>query len=52
MAVQEAIEKSVEILIIEGIKDKLWSTKEGQETNKEIVDEYLLEKEIEESTGL
>ena len=52
MAVQEAIEKSVEILIIEGIKDKLWSTKEGDEKNKEIVDEYLLEKEVEESTGL
>ena len=52
MAVQEAIEKSVEMLIIEGIKDKLWSTKEGSEKNKEIVDKYLLEKEIEESTGL
>ncbi|WP_310993877.1 CsgG/HfaB family protein [Aequorivita marina] len=52
MAVQEAIEKSVEILIIEGIKDNLWSTKEGKEQNKEIVDQYLLEKELEESTGL
>lgn len=52
MAVQEAIEKSVEMLIVEGIKDKLWSTAEGEEKNKEIVDEYLLEKEVEESTGL
>ncbi|MDP2686585.1 MAG: CsgG/HfaB family protein [Aequorivita sp.] len=52
MAVQEAIEKSVEVLIVEGIKDKLWSTAEGEEKNKEIVDEYLLEKEVEESTGL
>lgn len=52
MAVQEAIEKSVEVLILEGIKDKLWSTAEGEEKNKEIVDEYLLEKEVEESTGL
>ncbi len=52
MAVQEAIEKSVQILIVEGIKDKLWSTAEGEEKNKEIVDEYLLEKEVEESTAL
>lgn len=52
MAVQEAIEKSVQLLIVEGIKDKLWSTKEGEEKNKEIVDAYLIEKEEEESTGL
>lgn len=52
MAVQEAIEKSVEMLILEGIKDNLWSTKEGGEKNKEIVDAYLEEKEAEESTAL
>ena len=52
LAIQEAIEKAVEILIIEGIKDNLWSTKEGEEKNKEIVDQYLLEKELEKSTGL
>ncbi len=52
MAVQEAIEKSVEMLILEGIKDKLWSTKEGVTKNKEVVDNYLLEKEFEESTAL
>ncbi|WP_347372939.1 CsgG/HfaB family protein [Aequorivita sp. Q41] len=52
MAVQEAIEKSVEVLILEGIKDKLWSTKEGEEKNKEVVDAYLFEKKVEESTGL
>lgn len=52
MAVQEAIEKSVEVLIMEGIKDKLWSTKEGENRNRELVDSYLLEKEIEESTAL
>jgi curli production assembly/transport component CsgG len=39
-------------LIIEGIKDELWSTKEGEEKNKEIVDQYLLEQELEQSTGL
>ncbi|MGO3181840.1 MAG: CsgG/HfaB family protein [Aequorivita sp.] len=52
MAVQEAIEKSVEMLIVEGIKDKLWSTKDGEEKNKAIVDAYLEEKEVEESTDL
>jgi curli production assembly/transport component CsgG len=52
MAVQEAIEKSVEMLIVEGIKDRLWSTRDGEEKNKEIVDAYLNEKEEEESTGL
>lgn len=52
MAVQEAIEKSVQMLIVEGIKDKLWSTKEGDEKNKEIVDSYLNEKAADESTGL
>lgn len=52
MAVQEAIEKSVETLIVEGIKDKLWSTKEGEIRNKAIVEEYLVEKEAEESTNL
>ena len=52
MEVKEAIEKSVEMLIVEGIKDRLWSTKDGEEKNKEIVDAYLNEKEEEESTGL
>jgi len=52
LAIQEAIEKAVEILIIEGIKDELWSTKEGREKNKEIVDQYLLEQELENSTAL
>ncbi|NND61607.1 MAG: hypothetical protein HKN48_00270 [Flavobacteriaceae bacterium] len=52
LAVQEAIEKAVEVLILEGIKDELWSTQEGPEKDKEIVDAYLLEKELEESTGL
>ena len=52
MAVQEAIEKAVEVLILEGIKDQLWFTNEGPEKDKEVVDNYLLEKELEESTGL
>ncbi|MBV1923723.1 MAG: outer membrane beta-barrel protein [Flavobacteriaceae bacterium] len=52
LAVQEAIEKAVELLIIEGIKDKMWKTKQGDEKDQEVVDAYLLEKEVEESTGL
>ncbi|RFN59962.1 CsgG/HfaB family protein [Marixanthomonas ophiurae] len=52
LAVQAAIEKAVEMLIIEGVQDKLWSTKEGAEKNKELVESYLLDKELEESTGL
>lgn len=52
MAVQEAIEKAVELLILEGIKDKLWSTKDGVEKNNEIVEAYLLEQEEERATGL
>ncbi|UAB81304.1 outer membrane beta-barrel protein [Marixanthomonas sp. SCSIO 43207] len=52
IAVQSAVEKAVEMLIIEGVQEKLWSTKEGAEKNKELVENYLSEKEIEESTGL
>ena len=52
LAVQEAIEKAVELLILEGIKDKMWNTKQGDEKDKEVVEAYLLEKELEESTGL
>ncbi len=52
LAVQAAIEKAVKMLIIEGIQDQLWSTAEGQEKNKEIVDQYVLETNQEESTEL
>jgi len=44
MAVTEAIEKAVEALIIEGIKDKLWIPQATQEATKKIVDDYVLEK--------
>ena len=52
LAVQEAIEKAVEVLILEGLKDSLWTTAEGPEKNKELVDQYLLEQELEASTAL
>ncbi len=49
LAMKDAIEKAVEALIIEGIKDNLWSTKEGKETNERLVEAYLEEKRREES---
>lgn len=52
LAMKDAIEKSVEALIIEGINDKLWSTKDGEQTNKELVEEYMKEKEVDEATLL
>ncbi len=52
LAMKDAIEKAVESLIIEGIQEKLWTSKDGQETNDKLVNDYLLEKELEESTKL
>lgn len=52
LAVQAAIEKAVELLILEGIKDNLWSTDEGEEKDKEIIEQFELEQELEASTGL
>lgn len=49
LAMKDAIEKAVEALIIEGIKDNLWSTKEGPETNERLVNAYLEEKKYEEN---
>ncbi len=49
LAMKDAIEKAVEALIIEGIDDKLWRTKDGEETNNLLVEEYFKEKELEES---
>ncbi len=45
MAVAEAIEKSVESLIIEGIKDKLWSPQSSEAEIQALVADYELEKE-------
>ncbi len=49
LAMKDAIEKSVEALIIEGIEEGLWTTKEGGLTNKKLMDAYKAEKEFEES---
>ncbi|TQD38899.1 CsgG/HfaB family protein [Haloflavibacter putidus] len=52
IAVKDAIEKAVHDLIIEGIKERFWSTKEGAETNNELVETYDKEKAQEESIEL
>lgn len=52
LAMKDAIEKAVEALIIEGLQDKLWSTQAGEATNQMLIDAYLKEKELEESTLL
>ncbi|WP_432412991.1 CsgG/HfaB family protein [Rasiella sp. SM2506] len=52
MAVQEAIEKAVMLLILEGIKDDLWSTKEGELKDQELIKEYELEQKLENDTEL
>ncbi|RMB64002.1 hypothetical protein EAX61_01065 [Dokdonia sinensis] len=52
LAVKDAIEKAVHDLIVEGIKDGYWSTKGGADTNRQLVESYLEEKELDESTAL
>jgi curli production assembly/transport component CsgG len=52
MAVAEAIEKSVESLIIEGISDKLWYPQASDAEVQALVDEYELEEEEAISTKL
>ncbi|AYN66893.1 hypothetical protein D1013_05645 [Euzebyella marina] len=52
LAIQNAIENAVESLIIEGIEDNLWSTKDGDETNEALVSLYNERKREEENTLL
>jgi len=52
IAVKDAIEKAVHDLIVEGVKERFWSTKEGAETNKLLVEDYTKEKEEQESIEL
>jgi curli production assembly/transport component CsgG len=52
IAMKEAIEKAVEGLIVEGIKDGLWKTKEGDDVDKGLVLQYEFNKAEEESLGL
>ena len=52
LAVKEAIEKAVEGLVIEGLKDNLWQVKEGDSLSQKLVDDYAFEKQEAELTGL
>lgn len=45
LAVKDAIEKAVHDLIVEGIRDGYWSTKDGEEKDKQIIDNYNREEE-------
>ncbi len=44
LAVKEAIEKAVEGLIVEGLEDGLWDSKDGAGVEKILIDEYHHEK--------
>jgi curli production assembly/transport component CsgG len=52
LAIQEAIETAVRGLIIEGIQDRRWSTSKGTKLNQEVVDQYIEDKEFEETVRL
>lgn len=49
LALKDAIEKAVEGMIIEGIDDGLWGTAKGKRMDDYLVNEYLKEKQIDES---
>ena len=52
LAVKDAIEKAVHDLIVEGIKDQFWGAQGGKEVNDKLVNDYLNEKKLDESTQL
>ncbi len=52
IAVKDAIEKAVHDLIVEGVKDKLWGSKEGRAVNEKMVEDYTADQEYEKSLGL
>ncbi|MDT0644606.1 CsgG/HfaB family protein [Zunongwangia sp. F363] len=52
MAVQDAIEKAVRDLILEGVKDRLWAAQGGRQVNEQLVQVYTAEKKDQESIGL
>ncbi len=52
LAVKEAIEKAVEGLIIEGLQDDLWKTKDGDEVKDKLISEYKIELEDVQEAGL
>lgn len=52
IAVQDAIEKAVHDLIMEGVIDNYWNSVNGPEADKVLVDNYLQEKDAVESIDL
>jgi curli production assembly/transport component CsgG len=52
LVVKEAIEKAVESLIIEGLKDNIWKARENKDKIDKIIKEYDSEKEIANDTQL
>ena len=52
LAVTEAIEKAVEGMIVEGIKDELWTAKATKQEIDELVDSYNVELDEDEATKL
>jgi len=50
IAIQEAIDKAVNALIIEGILDNLWEVKDTDDLNTAVIRNYLDEKEVNEKT--
>ena len=52
LAMKDAIEKAVHDLIIEGIAKQFWSTQGGKEVNDQLVAEYFVDKNKDESTLL
>ncbi len=52
IAVKDAIEKAVHDLIVEGVKDRIWSAKEGKEVNDKLVNDYIESNKKEEELGL
>ncbi|RAJ13246.1 CsgG/HfaB family protein [Olleya aquimaris] len=52
LAMKEAIEKAVEALIIEGIKDKLWLPRLSEESTAQLIEDFDAEKDEAISTEL
>lgn len=50
MAVTEAIEKAVQSLIMEGLKDKIWAAKASNNEIKELLNQYEKEESVADST--
>lgn len=52
MAVTEAIEKAVESLVLEGIKDKIWQADADKEELDSIISKFETEKEVADATEI